>query len=239
MSDKKWKAFQLGPFHDKSWKVSDLLRSLMLCLGRGNFKLHHPREPKSQTRRKFGVGDFFTPEGQAYCEGKQFLLVGINSTTLLKNKINKKANSQPYHEHAGATEYDLQFMPGGGKFSSRMEAKDYKSGTEQRNSHAVAVRFPVDELPELIDGAYRRVWPLTLSKLDQSIHRVTGIFQVSIAERNTKRSDGVDTSKGRMKQTLSSLASEARSKKQASSSSKKKRSSSLASEAPPKKNRSS
>ena len=74
-------------------------------------------------------------------------------------------------------EYNLDLL---GPKLHRLSNTMYKQGAMLYRSHAIAIRFPVDGEPELLDPGRKRAWPLTLLQLDQSIKRAEGIYEVAL-----------------------------------------------------------
>ncbi len=114
----------------------------------------------------------FDAEHAAFRVGKQFLVIGIAPTSEIKARIKAKMVKDTH-------EYESECLPGGTKFHCRMLNTDYKYGAEKYNSHAVAVRFPLDSTPQLCDSGLKTIWPLSLAKLNCSIHRITAIYEVA------------------------------------------------------------
>lgn len=54
-------------------------------------------------------------------------------------------------------------------------------GSIDKQSHAIAVRFPVDGPPELLDPGLKRAWRLSLYKLDRCLKRVENIYEVAVS----------------------------------------------------------
>ena len=74
-------------------------------------------------------------------------------------------------------EYDFKSL---GPKLHRLSRTNYQRGSMVHRSHAVAIRFPVDGEAELLDPGKERAWPLSLYRLDQSLKRCVGIYQVSL-----------------------------------------------------------
>ena len=151
--------------------MTDLIRAVSGTLGAGKFKFCRPLDEGGR-RVRTSVGFFFDAQHASRRAGRQYLLIGIAPTTDIKQRIKRRAD-------IASAEYPPDYLPGGSKHHRRLSTRDYWYGAEQRNSHAVALRFPINEPPQLCDSGRKKIWALTLARLDCSLHRVTGVFEVA------------------------------------------------------------
>ena len=155
----------------------------------------------------------------SFCRlGKSFLLVGVGACSQFKFVVKtpvKKVTVRFRGAIVETTDYATTFSSRA-ELNQRLPYKYYNWGEEQRDSHAVAVRyllsllctslcfgsypgffdrFPSDgSHPELLDPGKRKPHPLTLFTLDRSLRRVTKIYEVSMPELSTRLSTTTSSS---------------------------------------------
>ena len=113
---------------------------------------------------------------------KQFLVIGIAARKEEPPDAHHKRGiwrtDVAGHNNKRLLEYPDEKLPGGAMFHKRLPKLYYTSGTEDKDLHAVAIRYPSSGAT-FHDPGLKSAHPLTLHLLDSRLCRITAIYEIS------------------------------------------------------------